>query len=304
MSKLVGNAPKDLIKSNPNSGNNQTNNSFLVGNATESKKIEQKLGTNSAPKGLLATIFSDIFSTKEHQETTEYKSNDLKAMEGTKFKKSTIDLLMYKSFTDSGEHASGAFISENEDHYLIITDVNKNVIAYGEMLKIGGMGVTGMSAEMQDETLDAFSNFLRMYVPDHEYISMPLSNDTVRQQRQWQAELNRIETIIGDNHTSPEERLDLISRRDGIKDIIDRFAYMETALINQGFTLLLFEKLEQSVDTEREMSLNASKQAKVGLKKKVREVFDFEGGCLNLEPLTIREKKKILRKINNPFEVI
>ncbi|TPR49272.1 hypothetical protein DY037_05680 [Apilactobacillus micheneri] len=214
----------------------------------------------------------------------------------SKYKRTVIDLMGYQRLT------------KDKFNYLVLADSSNHMSGMAEILKIGGAGIGGLSPAMKERIATGFIKFLRMYPDDLTFIALPIPNDTKQQQRIWEKQLNKlVNDLSNGNYDNENQRNQKIKQIQYIKESVMQFKNIEINLINQGFFLVVFQDVsKKTTDVETGELKSVLSQTKLDLHKKVNTAFtlDSQLQSLNLERISLQEKEKLLKRINNPHNII
>lgn len=257
--------------------------------AKKKKKVQQALSNQST--GFHDAIVPDRIQKIKHKEhpggfinNGSPAANFLKRFtkQGTSgvgqgntghFAHTTLDMLGYKSLTDDNRG----------NNFLVLSNEYHETIGYAQILRIGGASLSDLPENIIKLILSRFINFLRAYLGDIEFVSLPLPNDSHRQQRSWRVVLDKVNSkLLHDDKLPLRKRKQLFARRAIIKEALNQFHTIDLNLINQGFVMIIFDKTEKKLIRDTDMA------------------FQFGEAALKLSKMSVHEKEVFLYRLNNP----
>ncbi|TPR15033.1 hypothetical protein DY052_06290 [Apilactobacillus timberlakei] len=254
----------------------------------EKDNEENKKSKDSKDKDKETVKTKNAITGKSHKKLSPLSKN-------SKFKKNIIDLLGYKTLT------------QDRNHYLVLADEDNKTSGLAEILKVGGAGIGGLSDDMKRNIAINFIKFLRMNSNEIGFVSLPIPNDTKAQQRNWEKLYFNLQQQLVNNDYSKDEREQKVERLKYIKENIARFKEVELNLINQGSFMIIYQDLAQSTpDADTGRMRSAFKQTVLNLNKKVTQCLNLDNNypSLTLSKISPKEKEKLLKRINNPRNIV
>lgn len=261
----------------PHSKNKSKDTKPLIQNINSNNLViqeTQKQKKNILNNGSIAGNFINKYILKKNRLSNE-QEEDIQDTIDKHFFKSSIDLLGYKGLT------------HDPNHYLILSNEYNETVGFAEMIKVEGQALADLPNEAMKSVVSDFIVFLRQYLDDIEFISLPLPNDSHKQQNEWTLKLNEVENLLANNSDklSEREREQLLAQRKYIKETIAIFKSIDINLLNQGYVLIVYENTIPL------------------LKNAVNNIFRLSSNTLRLHKMTVKDKETLCHRINNPLTV-